>query len=322
MRANIPKNPPTQASSELNGIYLQAMQEISAHLMDALPAGDTLWQTLGQAEAMLLEAQAQGMPLRKLFGQGGVASFCQSIVDEYRAEHPQQEAFIPASQDPTVGESRRQKEPRGGRSYRRKKNYTIALASLAVLLVVSLLLWYVGLFRYWTGGSSYYLSELHNFEETVTTVSDSPIRFQIPLQKAYGLEQVLYDDGTYRMTLHEVDYNEYMKAYRNEETGKTEYKKARSWYFSVIYSVSANFRTVTYVEPSANGAVRITLPDGSVTEGELSWLNSGEYDDGREIMRFILVESPEETDLTGATAEVDLGCPNLVQLKRISTGHR
>jgi DNA-binding ferritin-like protein (Dps family) len=103
MRANIPKQDPNRSASELNGIYLQAMREISARLMDALPAGDELWQTLGQAEAMLLEAQMQGIPLQSLFGQGGVPSFCQSIVDEYRADHGQAEdTMIPASQDPSV----------------------------------------------------------------------------------------------------------------------------------------------------------------------------------------------------------------------------
>jgi DNA-binding ferritin-like protein (Dps family) len=91
MRVNLPKREPNPSESDLKGIYLQAMREISARLMDALPADDELWQTLGQVEAMLLEAQIQGMPLKSLFGQGGVASFCQSIVDEYRSEHPEGE---------------------------------------------------------------------------------------------------------------------------------------------------------------------------------------------------------------------------------------
>jgi DNA-binding ferritin-like protein (Dps family) len=323
MRANIPKQDPNRSASELNGIYLQAMREISARLMDALPAGDELWQTLGQAEAMLLEAQMQGMPLQSLFGQGGVPSFCQSIVDEYRADHGQAEdTMIPASQDPSVKMSRKSKEPRGGESYQRKKRLTVALTVAALLLVACLVLWYVGLFRYWTGGSSYYVEELHNFKETVTVATEEPILFQIPLQKVHGMNQVLYDDGTYRMTLHDVDYNEYVKAYRDEETGKTEYRKTRGWYFTVIYTVHANFHNVSYVEPNAKGTANVILPDGTTISGELSWLNSGAYGEGTEFMRFVIFEADGNMDFTGAKVVVDLGKPNLVKLERISTGFR
>jgi hypothetical protein len=291
--------------------------------MDALPADDGLWQTLGQAEAMLLEAQMQRMPLKSLFGQGGVASFCQSIVDEYRSEHPEgEDTMIPASRDPSVRESTKPKEPRGGENYRRKKHMTVALSVLAALLVVSLSLWYVGLFRYWTRGSSYYVEELHNFKETVTVASEEPLRFEIPLQKAYGLNRVLYDDGTYRLTLHDVDYNEYVKAYRDESTGKTEYRKTRGWYFTVVYTVCSGFSEVSYVEPNAKGTAQVTLSDGITVAGDLSWLNSDPYVEETEFMRFVIIEADESMSLTEATVLVDLGRPNLVKLERISTGFR
>lgn len=323
MRVNLPKRESTPGDSDLKGIYLQAMQEISARLMDALPAGDGLWQILGQTEAMLLEAQMQGMPLKSLFGQGGVPSFCQSIVDEYRAEHPEeQDDLIPASKDPSVRERAKPKEPRGGENYRKKKRMTVALSVVAALLVSALVLWYVGLIRYWTGGSSYYVEELHNFRESVTAATREPIRFEIPLQKAYGLNQVLYDDGTYRLTLHDVDYNEYVKAYRDESTGKTEYRKTRGWYFTVIYTVRSSFTEVSYVEPNAKGTAKVTLPDGTGLSEDLSWLNSGAYGEGTEFMRFVIMETAESTDLTGATVLVDLGIPNLVMLERIGTGFR
>lgn len=323
MRVNLPKRGPTPSESDLKGVYLQAMQEISGRLMDTLPAGDELWHILGQTEAMLLEAQLREMPLKTLFGQGGVASFCQSIMDEYRADHAQTgNTILPASRDPSVRESRKPKEPRGGKGYQRKKRLTVSLSVLAVLLVVCLAFWYVGLFRYWTAGSSYYVEELHNFKETVTAADEEPIRFQIDLKKAYGLNQALYDDGTYRMVLHDVDYNEYVKAYRDEATGKTEYRKTRGWYFTVIYTVRSGFNTVSYVEPNAKGTAKVILPDGTTFSGDLSWLNSGAHGEGTEFMRFIVFESPENTDLTGAKVEVDLGIPNLVKLERISTGFR
>ena len=93
MRANIPKEPRPPVV-ELEGIYLQAMKEASVRLMDVFPAGNDLWEMLGQIEAMLLEAQLREMPLTELFGEGGVAAFCQSIVDEYKADG---ETGIPAS---------------------------------------------------------------------------------------------------------------------------------------------------------------------------------------------------------------------------------
>jgi hypothetical protein len=244
-------------------------------------------------------------------------------VDEYRADHGQAEdTMIPASQDPSVKMSRKSKEPRGGESYQRKKRLTIALTVAALLLVACLVLWYVGLFRYWTGGSSYYVEELHNFKETVTPATEEPLCFQIPLKKAYGLNRVLYDDGTYRLILHDVDYNEYVKAYRDESTGKTEYRKTRGWYFTVIYTVRSSFSTVSYVEPNAKGTSQVNLPDGTTVLEDLSWLNSGPYGEGTEFMRFVIIETLENTDLTGATVLVDLGRPNLVKLERISTGFR
>jgi hypothetical protein len=244
-------------------------------------------------------------------------------VDEYRSEHPEgEDTMIPASRDPSVRESTKPKEPRGGQNYRKKKHVTMLLSALAVLLVVSLVLWYVGLFRYWTGGSSYYVEELHNFKETVTPATEEPLCFQIPLKKAYGLNRVLYDDGTYRLILHDVDYNEYVKAYRDESTGKTEYRKTRGWYFTVIYTVRSSFSTVSYVEPNAKGTSQVNLPDGTTVLEDLSWLNSGPYGEGTEFMRFVIIETLENTDLTGATVLVDLGRPNLVKLERISTGFR
>lgn len=321
MRANLPKPTPTPVTSELTGEYLRAMQEISTRLMDVLPAGDDLWRTLGQSEAMLLEAQNQGMPLRDIFGPGGVAAFCQSILDEYRADGGEA-VPTPASQDRSIKTKQSAKEPRGGETYRRKRRMTALLSVLAVLLIATLGLWYVGLLRYWFTGTEFYLKELHNFKETVTPVESDPPAFTLPLQKATGLEHILYTDGVYTLTVNEIGYNEYLKAVRDENSGKTVYERARSWYVSVSYNVDANFRRINYVEPSANGTATVTLADGTQYRSRISWFNSGSGGDGYGYARLIVIDLPADLNTEGATVELDPEAPVRVRLDRIGTGRR
>ena len=175
MRANLPKNLLSDRI-ELEGIYLQTMKDASVRLMDVLPAGDDLWNTLGQIEAMLLEAQRQEMPLNTLFGDGGVAAFCQSIVDEYRESG---EAILPASLDNLMPHDKRLQGPRGDINLKRHRGKSIILASVLSIAFVCLALWYTGIFRYWTAGDSYYLEELHNFQSTVTVTLSDPFSVTI-----------------------------------------------------------------------------------------------------------------------------------------------
>lgn len=321
MRANLPKPTPTPAISELTGEYLRAMQEISTCLMDALPAGDDLWRILGQAEAMLLEAQNQGAILRDIFGSGGVAAFCQSILDEYHTDAGEAPP-IPASRDVNIREKWSPKEPRGGETYRRKRRMTAILSALTVLLISTLMLWYVGLLRYWFMGTEYYLKELHNFHETATPVESDPPSFTMPLQKASDLEHILYTDGKYTLVINEIGYNEYLKAVRDENSGKTVYERTRSWYVSVFYNVDADFRQINYIEPSAHGIATVKLADGTQYRSQISWLNSGSSGEGYEYVRLIIVDLPATLNTEGATVELDLEAPNRVRLDRISTGRR
>jgi len=322
MRANIPREPTphTAPPAELEGIYLHTMQEISVRLMETLPAGDDLWRTLGQVEALLLEAQFQGRVLNEIFGKGGVAAFCQSILDEYAREGKTGE--LPAAQDKTVGRPPKNREPRGGINYRRKKRFTVAFITLTFMLLCALAFWYVGLWNYWTGGSSYYLQELHNFEETVTPLSGSSLTVELPLTQRIDVDRLLYTDGAYTLTVGEVGCTQYMKAVKDESTGKTVYQKTQSWYLSIVYTVDSDFRHVSYVEPSATGTATVTFADGSQKTTPLSWLSSGAQDAGYEYVHLVVIELPADVDTTGATVSVDLGVPNLVQLKRVSTGRR
>ena len=322
MRANIPRDPAQKPApaTELEGIYLHTMQEISVRLMETLPAGDDLWRTLGQTEALLLEAQVQGRELREIFGKGGVAAFCQSILDEYAQEGRTGE--LPAAQDKTVGGTKKVQEPRGGINYRRKRRFTAGFIVLTSFLLCALALWYVGLWNYWTGGSSYYLQELHNFRETVKPVSHSGLTVELPLTQKVGMDHVLYTDGTYTLTLSEVGCTEYTKAVRDDRTGKTVYQRIHSWYLNIVYTVDSNFRRVTYVEPNAKGTSAVTLADGTRYEASVGWLSSGAYEKGYEYVRLVIIELPADVDTAGATVSVDLGVPNLIHLNRISTGRR
>ncbi len=322
MRANIPRDPTphTAPPTELEGIYLHTMQEISVRLMETLPAGDDLWRTLGQVEALLMEAQFQGRDPQEIFGKGGVAAFCQSILDEYAREGKTGE--LPAAQDKTVGGTKKVREPRGGINYRRKRRFTAGFIVLASILLCSLAIWYVGLWNYWTGGSSYYLQELHNFEETVTPVSHPSLTAELPLTQKIDMNQVLYTDGVYTLTLSEVGCTEYTKAVKDDRTGKTVYQRINSWYLNIVYTVDSNFRRITYVEPNTKGTATVTLADGMKYTTSVGWLSSGAHEKGYEYVRLVMIELPADVDTAGATVSVDLGVPNLVHLNRISTGRR
>jgi hypothetical protein len=296
------------------------MQEISVRLMETLPAGDDLWRTLGQVEALLLESQFQGRDPQEIFGKGGVAAFCQSILDEYAREGKTGE--LPAAQDKTVGGTKKVQEPRGGINYHRKRRFTAGFILLASILLCALAFRYVGLWNYWTGGSSYYIQELHNFEETVTPVSHASLTAELPLAQTYGSDLVLYTDGRYTLTLSEIGCTEYMKAVKDENTGKTAYRRTHSWYLNIVYTVESNFRRITYVEPSTKGTATVTLADGTQYTAPISWLNSGAHEKGYEFVRLVVIELPADVDTAGATVSVDLGVPNLVHLNRISTGRR
>ncbi len=322
MRANIPRDPAPHSAppTELEGIYLHTMQEISVRLMETLPAGDDLWRTLGQVEALLLEAQFQGRELKEIFGKGGVAAFCQSILDEYASEG--KTGGLPAAQDKAVGRAPKTQEPRGGINYRRKRRFTAGFIVLASLLLCALAFWHVGLWNYWTGGSSYYLEELHNFEETVTPISHVSLTLELPLTQKVDMDQVLYTDGENTLTVSEVGCMQYVKEILNENTDKTVHQKTNLWYLNIVYTVDANFRNITYVEPNARGIATVTLADGTKQTAPISWLNSGVFERGYEYVRLVVIELPADVDTAGATVSVDLGVPNLVHLKRISTGRR
>ena len=320
MRANIPRTPPPPPPQELEGVYLQAMKEASVRLMNALPAGDDLWEMLGQIEAMLLEAQLREMPLKELFGDGGVAAFCQSIADEYttdgRVSHP-------ASTRRLVKTYKRVDGPQGGMGFRRHRILSGFIAAILTLSFCLLALWYTGILRYWTEGDSYYLEELHNFQSTVTETLSPPIEITVPLKRTSIQAQTLYSDAAgYKVSLTALDTYEHAVGYVHPDTGKTAYRKMTTWILCLSYTVKSDFKRVTYVEPPSTGTVTVTLADGTVCHGKISWMESGGLAEGAEYARLSVIELPSDTDLEGAVLTVVLDPPKLVEWNRIGTGRR
>ena len=90
----------------------------------------------------------------------------------------------------------------------------------------------------------------------------------------------------------------------------------------MAYTVRASFKEVSYVEPPSEGVVRVTLADGTVYDGKLTWIESGASERGWEYARISLIDLPLDVNTEGATVTVELEPPRLVTWDRISTGPR
>lgn len=335
MKANIPNRPTEDATPpkrtpamELGGVYLRAMQDVSARLMEALPAEDSLWQTLAQTESLLLEAQLSEASLQDVFGSGGVAGFCQSIVDEYNQKRAGEARDVPAAHDPSLRRSRKNPEPRGGITLYRKRKATASLIALFALIFAVLAVWYTGLLGFWIKGSRYYLDELYHFSDTVTPVSDQPVRFTVPLEPATGLEHVLYTDADSDALLvlteifcterlHEVESDT-----SSDEDGQPTYQKSLAWCVSIRYPVNVGYMRISYIEPGTSGEATLTLADGTVITSTVSASRSGPCGQGLEYIALEMMDLPASTDTEGAILSVTLDPPRAVEWKRIGVGLR
>ena len=335
MKANIPnlqtegvtssQNTPTM---ELEGMYLRAMQEISARLMEALPAEESLWQTLAQTESLLLEAQLSGASPQDVFGIGGVAGFCQSIVDEYNQRRAGETRDVPAAHDPSIRKSHKAREPRSDIMIRRKRRATIGLVAVFALLFAILAVWYTGLLNFWVKGSRYYLDELYHFKDTVTPVSEEPLSFTVPLSPAVGMDYVLYADeeGNAILTLTEIYYSERLREIEADsgdpDTEHTAYEKTFVFCVSIRYPVQVGYTKITYIEPSTNGTATLTMPNGTTLTSTVSAARSGSAGEGYEYVSLEIVDIPASFNTEGMMVSVTLEPPRAVEWKRVSVGLR
>ncbi len=312
---------------ELQGIYLRAMQDISARLMEALPAEDALWQTLTQTESLLIEAQLAGASLHDVFGSGGVAAFCQSIVDEYNRERAGQPRDIPAAADPALRHAKEKHEPRGGINYHRKRRATAALIVAFSLLFVLLATWYTGILNFLVKGSAYYLDELYNFNSTVVPSSPDPISFTLPLTETVDIDRILYVDAEGRsLTLTALSSKEWFQDIPTAETGENGegqiHQKSYLWYIRIRYPVDAGYLSVQYTEPGKGGHATVSLPSGEILTLSLSTLNAGSDGRGYEYVELEVADIPASVVTDGAMLSVTLSSPQTVTWERIGTGFR
>lgn len=324
MRANIPRNPNNRNAFELDGAYLLAMQTVSTSLMEVLPEGERLWEVLGKTEALLIEAQMTDTPLEELFPQGGVAGFCQAIIDEYRGEAASAEK-TPAAHDrkgrrPSAHSAR---TPRGGAGALRYRRISGLLTACGALILAVILLWQSGLYRFLTQGSAFYYEELYNFENTAIEVRQDPLTFTVTSASASGLGQVIYADGEgYTVKLDSVGTRE-RKVLVTDEDGKKVWNTVDDWYVILHYTVKAGFFKVSALTPEPKGTARLTLADGTVYESTLTSDSSGPISQGVEYLQItVLTEIPRNVSLSGATLTVNMEPPVYRLWERIGMGAR
>ncbi len=332
MRANLPKQRRPDPN-ELNGPHLGAMQVIASRLMDTLPDGEDLWSILAQTEALLLAAQMEGTPVDTLFGEGDVESFCQSIIDEYKmdgSKAPDNQHQSPAADTvPRATKrrelSRRREKSRNSIQYAKKRRITLTALVALCLSVVLLVGWYIGLWNYLTGGSDYYLSELHNFEDTTIPIG-SPIELTLPLMQNPNEATVIYADAengtlTYRgLTMTEKNTQVENSGFAGSELEGL--RPMRCWYIRIDYTVHASFTEVTYVEPAYSGKAVLTLDDGATYTYDVQWARSGTVSDGISFAEIAVMELPADVNTRNAMLHIRLDPPYKVVWKRLRTGIR
>lgn len=306
--ANTAKRPP--GDLELTGEYLTAMETISAHLMSCLPGNDELWRMLGETETLLLEAQITGTPVSKLFGKGGVAGFCQSIIDE--------KSSASSMNIPSEGRARKKtaskKQRHTANSHiRRKKNMvTGCIIGVWVLLIAFLIGQYTGFVDYLFHPQTFYLEELHNFEAQVTPLENSGTQVSFSLSSGSLSPQSLYTQGDHRVTLTQIGYDEI----------QTDEQVICKWWVELIYTQSTSFFEITYVAPTGTGTAKVTLPGQDEVTQSLAWQGEDRYDDGTAYIRLCFLEVPKGTSVEGGTVELCFDDLKQVCWHRTGVGRR
>lgn len=289
---------------ELTGAYLEAMENVSAHLMSRLPESDELWQILGETETLLLEAQITGTPLSKLFGKGGVAGFCQSIIDE--------KGGTLSEKDMAKSAAKKQRQT-GNAHIRRKKNIvTGCIIGVWVLLITFLVGQYTGFVRYLFHPQTFYLEELHNFEAQVTPLEGTDRQLTLTISHGSLGGEIIYAEGDHRVTLTQMGVDEIT----------VDKKVICRWWVELVYTQDTGFSKVTYVAPENSGTAVVSISSDEEMTHPLTWQGEGRYDDGRAYVRLCFLEVPKGTDLRDGKVQLHLDDMKLVSWHRIGVGKR
>ena len=281
----------------LSGEYLAAMRTVSHRLLENLPDDEYLWTVLGKTEALLLEAQTTGTPVSDIMGNGGVAGFAQSIIDERLAAL----GAVPLDKNITPAiRSTHTQNKRTSEYVKKKKRKVTALVIIAWVLVCGMLFaWYSGFIDYLKLGAEFYLEEINNF---------SPKSDDVALTEEFKIIQtdvnhindiagtILYSDGVYDVRIDSVGVDK-------SANGKTE----RYW-LSLSYSATSSYGSVSYVSPIAAGITEIMHADGVVSEEEICLREATVYDKENNRFKFsvYLFKLDGDEDVSETTVKIML----------------
>ncbi len=306
--ADTAKRPP--GDLELAGEYLDAMETVSAHLMSRLPENDALWRILGETETLLMEAQITGTPVSKLFGKGGVAGFCQSIIDEKSGALPKEDLSAATSRKSPSSSKQRHT---ANSHIRRKKNIaTGCIIGVGVLLIAFFIGQYTGFVSYLFHPHTSYLKELHNFEAQVTPLENSDVQIILPLSAGRLSGEAIYEQGDHRVTLTQIGVDEI----------RTDEQVIRKWWIELTYTQSSGFSKVTYVAPTGTGTATVVFPDQEEISRDLAWQGEGRYDDGTAYIRLCFWEAPKDKDTQDGTVTIHFDDMKQVCWQRTGVGPR
>lgn len=294
---------------ELTGEYLAAMEAVSANLMGRLPDSEKLWQILGQTETLLLQAQLMQTPTKDLFGKGGIAAFCQSIIDE---QLHGKKGTPPASV--TVSREKKQRKTTNER-IRKKKNLVTLIILVAWLLIIAVLVsWYTGVIAYLLHPHEAYLSELYNFSSETTVLQGTEVHLTLPLSSEGIQRQELYRSGEDYVTLTYLGYD--------EDTLSAEKGGLRRYWIELSYPRHTSFSEVTYISPSETGTSTVTLPSGEVLTQSIHWKDDDCNDQGIASVKLYVLSIPKDTDIENLTIDISLDPMVHVRWTRNTVGPR
>ena len=294
--------------TELTGEYRTAMETVSARLMSRLPDSEELWLILSQTETLLTQAQLTKTPVQTLFGKGGVAGFCQSIIDEQIKKHPQG-SITAAESKPSEAKKRKTAD----KQIQKKKNLvTVAIIAGWLLLVSVLIGWYTGLISYLLHPQESYLSELHNFSSNTTILADTKVQVTLPLTSGQLQQEVIYQDGSDSVALTYIGCD--------EDELSAEKGGLRHYWIEFSYPRHTSFSEITYISPAESGTATVTLPDGKTITQSIYWKSDGCSQNGLAYVRLYVLSLPKNTNTDGLSFELSLDSMTHVQWTRHSVG--
>ncbi len=295
---------------ELTGEYLAAMEAVSANLMNRLPDSNELWQILGQTEMLLLQAQLTNTTTKDIFGKGGIAGFCQSIIDEQL--EGKKTVNPPAS---VTSSHEKKKRKTSNKRVQKKKNLVTLAILIAWLLIVAILLaWYTGMLAYLLHPHNAYLSELYNFSSETTAIQDTEVHMTLTLSTGTSQRTELYRNGEDYVTLTYIGCD--------EDTLPADKGGLKRYWIELSYPRHTSFSEVTYIAPAETGTSTVTLQNGEILTQSIDWKDDDCNDQGIAYVRLYVLSLPKDTNTDGLTLDLSLDPMTHVRWTRNSVGPR